>query len=121
MLYGAFSSEKHFLEKPHFILEHVVALALVYVSRGHLTLNDWSRGKQSILFPKDLNVSPRRSRSDLLYSTTKTKKNGGHRSTVAANSALLPSDVIEFAMLPLNDFWWETVLLLIVMRPRNNQ
>ena len=28
----------------------------------------------------------------------------GRRSTFAGNSALLPSDVIDFAMLPLRDF-----------------
>ena len=30
----------------------------------------------------------------------KTNRNGGRRSTFAGNSALLPSDVIDFAMLP---------------------
>ena len=49
--------------------------------------------------------------SDLLYSTNRKKchgnSNGGRRSTFAGNSALLPSDVIDFALLPaqrlLND------------------
>ena len=34
---------------------------------------------------------------------------------VAGNSALLPSDVIDFAMLPVKRFWRETVSLLDVM------
>ena len=37
--------------------------------------------------------------SDLFYSTTKASKNGGRRSTFAGNSALFPSDAIDFAML----------------------
>ena len=73
------------------------------------------------MFPENLNVSPRHSRgkfegnkincfprdqllSDLLYSTKRKtsngNSNGGRRSTFAGNSALLPSDVIDFAMLP---------------------
>ena len=43
--------------------------------------------------------------SDLLYSTKRktcngNNNNGGRRSTFAGNSALLPSDVIDFARLP---------------------
>ena len=42
--------------------------------------------------------------SDLLYSQQRHQKtqceNGGRLSTFAGNSALLPSDVIDFAMLP---------------------
>ena len=42
--------------------------------------------------------------SDLLYSTNRKtcneNSNGGRRSTFAGNSALLPSDVIDFALLP---------------------
>ena len=42
--------------------------------------------------------------SDLLYSTNRKTCNGnsndGRRSTFAGNSALLPSDVIDFALLP---------------------
>ena len=49
-------------------------------------------------FPRNL------SSSDLLYSTkNKTcngNSNGGRQSTFAGNSALLPSDVIDFALLP---------------------
>lgn len=37
-------------------------------------------------------------------------------STFVGNSALLPSDmIIDFAMLPVQRFWWKTVLLLDVM------
>ena len=41
---------------------------------------------------------------DLLYSTNRKtcngNSNGGRRSTYVGNSALLPSDVIDFALLP---------------------
>ena len=36
---------------------------------------------------------------------------GGRRSTLDGNSALLPSDVIDLAMLLDRDFWLETALL----------
>ena len=41
--------------------------------------------------------------------------NGGCRSTFAGNSAMLPSDVIDFAIMSAQRFWRETVLLLDVM------
>ena len=41
--------------------------------------------------------------------------NGGCQLTFAGNSALLPSDVIDFAMFPAQRFWQETVLLLDVI------
>ena len=44
----------------------------------------------------------------------KPRCNGGRRSTFAGNSALLHSDVIDFAMLPAQRFWRETVSLLDV-------
>ena len=37
------------------------------------------------------------------------------RSTFVGNSAQLPSDVIDFAMLPAQTFWRETVSLSDVM------
>jgi len=37
------------------------------------------------------------------------------RSTFAGNSALLPSDIIDFSMLPAQRFWRETVSSLDVM------
>ena len=37
------------------------------------------------------------------------------------NSALLPPDIINFAMFPSQRFWWETVSFLDVMWPWNNQ
>ena len=70
-------------------------------------------GNKINCFPRDQSLS------DLLYSQRrhqkKTKKNGengdengdengGRRSTFAGNSALLPSDVIDFAMLPAKRF-----------------
>ena len=45
----------------------------------------------------------------------KPRYNGGRRSTFAGNSALLTSDVIDFATLPEARFWRETVSLLDVM------
>ena len=49
-------------------------------------------------FPRDQSLS------DLLCSkkrnTCNGNSNGGRRSTFAGNSALLPSDVIDFALLP---------------------
>ena len=46
--------------------------------------------------------------SDLLYNTKRKtcngNSNGGYRSTFAGNSALLPSDVIDFALLPAQRF-----------------
>ena len=45
----------------------------------------------------------------------KPRCNEGRRSTFVGNSALLPSDVIDFAMLPAQRFWREKVSLLDVM------
>ena len=52
-----------------------------------------------------MNCVPRdQSLSDLLYSTKRKtcngNNNGGRRSTFGGNNALLPSDVIDFALLP---------------------
>ena len=50
--------------------------------------------------------------------------NGGRRSTFAGNSVLLPSDVIDFAMLPAHSaqrFWRETVSVWDVIWRRSNQ
>ena len=58
------------------------------------TLNDYTRGKQLILFPENL-CFQRRS-----WKFTKPSCNGGRWSTFAGNSALLHSDFIDFAMLP---------------------
>ena len=64
-------------------------------------------------FPRDQSLS------DLLYSTKRKTCNGnnndGRRSTFADNSALLPSDVIDFALLPAQRLLAGTVLLLDVM------
>ena len=66
--------------------------------------------------------------SDLLYSWKfwnwkfiKPRCNGIHWSTFAGNSALLPADITDFAMLPAQKFWLETVSLLGVMWPWSNQ
>ena len=50
----------------------------------------------------------------------KPRCNGGRRSTFVGNSALLPSDVIDFAMLPARRFWREKVSLLDVMYHKSN-
>ena len=59
-------------------------------------------GKKMNCFPRDQSLS------DLLYSQRRHQKtqceNGGRRSTFVDNSALLPSDVIDFAMLPAQSF-----------------
>ena len=47
----------------------------------------------------------------------KPRCNSSHWSTFKGNSALLPSDFIDFAMLPSQTFWQETVSLLGVMYP----
>ena len=39
----------------------------------------------------------------------KRRCNGGRRSMFAGNIALVPSDVIDFAMFPAQRFWRETV------------
>ena len=61
--------------------------------------------------------------SDSLYGWKfiKPRCNSGRLSTFAGNSALLPSDIIDFAMLPAQIFWCQTVSLLDVMWPRSNQ
>ena len=55
-------------------------------------------GNKINCFPRDQSLN------DLLYSkkrkTSNGNSNGSHRPTFAGNSALLPSDVIDFAMLP---------------------
>ena len=80
------------------------------------------RGKQTDCFPRDQSLS------DLLYNWKfwswkfiKPRSNGDRRSTFAGNSALLPSDVIDFAILPAQRFRRETVSLSDVMWPRSNQ
>ena len=42
------------------------------------------------------------------------------QSTFTGNIALLPSDVMDFALLPAQRFWQETVSLLDVIRPQSN-
>ena len=64
-------------------------------------------------FPRDQSLS------DLLCSTKrktcKGNSNGGRRSTFAGNSALLPCDVIDFALWPAQRLLAGKVLLLDVM------
>ena len=56
--------------------------------------------------------------SDLLYILAGNFEAGNSLNlfvTFAGNSALLPSDVIDFAMFPAHRFWRETVSLLGVL------
>ena len=69
-----------------------------------------------------MNCFPRgQSLSDLFYSTKRKtcngngNSNGGRRSTFAVNSALLPSDVIDFALMPTQRLLAGNSLLLDVM------
>ena len=92
-----------------------------------------SRGKhwETLRFDGNkINCFPRnQSLSDLLlyswkfwsWKFIKPHCNGGRRSTFTGNSAPLPSDVIDFAMLPPRRFWQETVSLLNVMCRQRNQ
>ena len=59
----------------------------------------------------DLLCNPRRK----IFCVQIYENNSCERSTFAGNSALLPSDVIDFALLPAQRFWRETVSLLDVM------
>ena len=115
-----------------------------------IALNDWSLGKQLILFAENLNVFlggvSQKTKLTASWGTSlwvfhiypasvncthlhviRSWKfinpccNSGHCSTFAGNSALLPFDVIDFAMLPAHRFWQETVSLLDVMWIRSNQ
>ena len=60
-------------------------------------------GNKISCFPRDQSLS------DLLYSWkfVKPRGNGRHWSTFTGNSALLPSDVIDFAMSTTLKFWRE--------------
>ena len=78
----------------------------------HQTLHLWLVARETviiILFPKNLNV--------YAVGNIEIRHNGGRQSTFAGNSALLPSDVMDFAILPAKRFWRETVWLLDVMWP----
>ena len=116
-----------------------------------LTLNDWSRGEQWILFPKNLNVSRDEVEGNseirgkqnsllpkgpvikcLLYSETKQKQNlktalrfHPSRATAVNISRVtvncFPFHIIVLAMLPAHGIWRETVSLLDVMWPWTNE
>ena len=64
------------------------------------------------MFPEKLNVIEIQS-----WKFIKLRCNSSHWSIFVGNSALLPLDVIDFAMLPFQTFWQETVSLLGVMYP----
>ena len=82
----------------------------------------------SVAEPRETKLTVSQGTSDLLYSWKiwswkfiKPRCNGGRWSTFTGNSALLPSDVIDFAMLPAQRFWRETVSLVEVMWRSRNQ
>ena len=60
-----------------------------------------------ILFPKNLNVAA--NLNVYAVGNIEIRHNGGRQSTFAGNSALLPPDVMDFAILPAMRFWRETV------------
>ena len=115
-----------------------------HVKISYLTLNDWSRGEQWILFPENLNVSRDevegnieiRGKQNSLFpkgpvikwfviKQNKTKANFEKRAEIPATAVNIsrvtvncfPFDVIVFAMLPAQGIWRETVSLLDVMWP----
>ena len=88
------------------------------VSRGTLRF----QGKKINCFQRDqflsyLFYNPRRK----TFSCTNLWKKILRALNIRGNSALLPSDVIDFELLPTQRFWRETVSLLDVMWPRSNQ
>ena len=71
-----------------------------------------------------INSPPRdKSLSDLLdsWKFIKPHHNGGCWSTFVGSRVLLPSNIMDFVMLPTQRFWQETVLLLDVMSHQSNQ
>ena len=129
---------------------YLFCLFEIYRNTGeYLTLNDWSRGEQWILFPENLNVSRdevegniaiqgkhwdsrEQSLSDLLFSKTKKSKilktalsfqrsraTAVNISRVTVNC--FPFDVIVLAMLPAHGIWQETASLLDLMWPWTSQ
>ena len=80
-------------------------------------------GNKINCFPRDQSF-----KSDLSYSWIfwswkfiKPRCNGSLLWAFAGSSVLLPSDVIDFAMLLAQRFWREKVWLLDTMWPRSNQ
>ena len=74
-----------------------------------------AKGNKINCFPRD------QSWSVYSWKFIKPRCDRGRRLTIAGNSALLPSDDIDFATLPAQRFWRETVSLLDVRWPQSNQ
>ena len=72
------------------------------------------------MFPAKLTFS-RVTSLQMIWKFIKPRCKGGCRSTFAGNSALLSSNVIDFAILPARRLWRETVSLLDVMWPQSNR
>ena len=80
-------------------------------------------GNKLNCFPKDQSLS------DFLYGPWRTKNlfwvqmyenKSPKQSTFTGNIALLPSDIMDFALLPAQRFWQETASLLDVIRHQSN-
>ena len=92
--YGLLASEESLFWKNQFPCsqKHVLSLDI--------------EGNKISCFPRDQSLS------DLLlygWKFIKPRCNSGCRTTFAGNRALLPSDVIDFTMLPAQRFWRETM------------
>ena len=99
-------------------------------------IKHWSLGRQFILFPENLKrfegIKINCFSRDQWFVTyiswnfwswkfIKPLCNCARQPTFAGNSALLPSDVIDFAMFLAQRFWRETVSFWGFMWPRRNQ
>ena len=104
-----------------FQCKYFALTTIAVIARGLVkTLNDWSRGKQS----NKINCFPRdQSLCDLWIAGNFEARNSLNLvlTAVVGQRTLLPSGVIDFATLPAQRFWRETVSLLDVMWPRSNQ
>ena len=90
-----------------------------FVSRDSAEGNIEIRGKQVNRFPRDdLLYNPRRIKN---FRVQLYENKSREQSAFADNWALLPSDVIDFAMLPAQRIWREIVPMSDVMWHRSNQ
>ena len=85
------------------------------VSRGRAKENIEIRGKQNELFPEGPVICYIAIIFEAGHSLLKPCCNGGRQSTFAGNSALLPSHVLDFAILHAQRFWRETISFLDFM------
>ena len=94
-------------------------MAVRNAKRSISTILRKNRGTVNSLQPdsRDTKFTVSPSFSDLLNSwkSIKPRCKGGRRSTFEGYSVLFPSGVIDFAVLPAQRFWRETVSLLDIM------